>query len=56
MPLPQQTRLVDIPRESGILSEYELEITEQYDATALAEAIASRKLSCIDVTTAFCKV
>ena len=46
----------DIPRKSGLLTKIELEITEQYDAVALAEAIRARKLTCIDVTRAFCKV
>jgi len=46
----------DVPRNCGILSALELEITEQYDATALAEAISSRRLKCVDVTRAYCKV
>lgn len=47
---------LDIPRQCGLLTGKELEITENYDATALAEAIRDRKLTCVDVTTAFCKV
>lgn len=47
---------LDIPRNCGILTNGELDITENYDATALAEAIASKKLKCVDVTLAFCKV
>ena len=46
----------DIPHKSGILTKKELDITENYDAVALAEAIKARKLMCIDVTRAFCKV
>lgn len=45
----------DIPRQSGLLTERELDITENYDATALAEAIAARKLTAVEVATAYCK-
>lgn len=55
-PSPDVTNYMQIPRECGILSQEELSITQDYDATALAEAIRSRKLRCIDVTRAFCKV
>ncbi|OIW25529.1 amidase [Coniochaeta ligniaria NRRL 30616] len=44
-----------VPRESGILSEQELEITEKYDAVSLAEAIAAKKLTAVAVATAFAK-
>jgi amidase len=56
--LPSQhvTNYIDIPRKCGLLSKEELSITEEYDATALADAIRARKLKCIDVTRAFCKV
>lgn len=47
--------VTDIPRTCGILSKEELYITEDYDATALAEAIANRKLTAVEVATAFCK-
>jgi amidase len=56
LPLPSVANYIDIPRNCGLLSAAELEITEEHDATALAQAIRSRKLKCIDVTTAFCKV
>jgi amidase len=56
LPSPDVTNYIDIPRSCGLLSEQELNITEDYDATALAAAIRSRKLKCIDVTKAFCKV
>lgn len=42
-------------RTCGLLSEKELAITENYDATALAAAIASRQLTAVEVTVAFCK-
>ncbi|KAH8811365.1 general amidase-like protein [Xylogone sp. PMI_703] len=44
-----------IPRTCGLLSEHELDITENYDATALVEAIAARKFTSEAVTVAFCK-
>ncbi|KAL5433649.1 hypothetical protein PMIN07_008649 [Paraphaeosphaeria minitans] len=54
-PAPNATNYLDIPRKCGILSDEELEITEEYDATALAEAVRARKLTSVDVTRAFCK-
>lgn len=47
--------VMDIPAKSGILSANEIEITERYDATALAEAIRSKVLTSVQVTMAFCK-
>lgn len=47
---------LNIPRECGILSQEEIEITEKYDATGLAEAIRAKKLKSVDVVRAFCKV
>ncbi|KAJ4373397.1 hypothetical protein N0V83_003692 [Neocucurbitaria cava] len=55
LPAPNITNYADIPRQCGLLSKEELEITEQYDATGLADAIRGRKLKCVDVTRAFCK-
>lgn len=54
--IPSTANVEHVPRTCGILSASELDITENYDATALAEAIAKRRLTCIDVTRAFCKV
>jgi hypothetical protein len=56
LPPSNVTNYLGIPRECGLLTEKELDITENYDATALAKAIRERKLTCVDVTTAFCKV
>lgn len=56
LPGPETLNVTSIPRTCGILSPQELDITENYDATALAKAIADRKLKCIDVTIAYCKV
>ncbi|KAH8728130.1 amidase signature domain-containing protein [Phaeosphaeriaceae sp. PMI808] len=55
LPPEHVTNYMDIPRKCGLLSKEELNITEEYDATALAKAIRLRKLKCVDVTRAFCK-
>ncbi|PMD63931.1 general amidase-like protein [Hyaloscypha bicolor E] len=44
-----------IPGTSGILDSHELFITENYDATSLADAIRSHQLTAEEVTIAFCK-
>lgn len=48
------TNVLDVPRRCGILSPKQIEITENYDATALLEHIHSQKLSSYEVTEAFC--
>jgi amidase len=45
----------DLPRRSGLLSESELDITENYTATQLLVKLASGRVSSLKVTTAFCK-
>jgi hypothetical protein len=55
-PSPDVRTYIDIPRKCGLLSGAELRITEEYDATALAEAIRKRVVRCVDVARAFCKV
>ncbi|KAH8777937.1 general amidase-like protein [Hyaloscypha sp. PMI_1271] len=55
---PPLTSILDvrsIPRTSGILDSHELSITENYDATSLADAIRSHQLTAEEVTIAFCK-
>lgn len=47
--------VLDIPRTCDILNEKEIDITENYDATALLEKMASKQLSSYDVVLAFCK-
>ena len=49
------TSVLHVPRTCGLLTAEELAITEQYDATALAEAIRLRSLKSVDVARAFCK-
>jgi amidase len=44
-----------IPRTSGILTAEELEITENHDATSLAQAIRARTYTAEAVAVAFCK-
>ncbi|KAI7152552.1 amidase [Hortaea werneckii] len=55
IPGESRTIVLSVPRECGLLSEQELNITENYDASALVSALASGKLKAVDVTTAFCK-
>ncbi|KAL1858743.1 hypothetical protein Daus18300_009877 [Diaporthe australafricana] len=47
--------VTQIPRECGILTPDELAVTEDYDATALAQAVRERKLTAVAVATAFAK-
>ena len=47
--------VTEIPRECGLLTERELQITEDYDAVALAEALAQKTYTAVEVATAFCK-
>jgi amidase len=54
-PPPDVLDVRSIPRTSGILTPAELSITEKYDATAIADAIRSRKVTAEQVTIAFCK-
>ena len=46
---------VDIPRHSGLLTEEELDITEEYTATQLLQRLAWGEVTSLAVTTAFCK-
>src|SRR5580700_3058654 len=47
--------VLHVPCECGILSSAEVTITEAYSVESLLLALASRKLTALDVTTAFCK-
>jgi amidase len=49
------TDVSKIPSECGLLTAEELDITENYDATGLAEAIAAKKYTSVAVATAFAK-
>ncbi|KAJ5920425.1 hypothetical protein N7516_011283 [Penicillium verrucosum] len=46
---------IDLPRRSGVLSEVELDLTENYTASQLLVKLASGDASSLDVTGAFCK-
>lgn len=50
------TNLVDIPRQCGLLSTKQLEITEKWDVKGLLAEIAERRLPAKEVCEAFCKV
>ena len=47
--------VLSIPRECGILTEAEIKITEDYDATELINLMVTRKVTSYEVTLAFCK-
>ncbi|KAI7055522.1 amidase [Hortaea werneckii] len=55
MPAESRTNVLSVPRECGLLSQQELNITENSDASALVSALSSGQLKAVDVTTAFCK-
>ena len=48
------TNVLDVPRQSGLLSLRQLDITENYDATALLEQIHCGTLTSLEVAEAFC--
>jgi amidase len=47
--------VLDVPRTCGLLTEQELAITENYDATDLIQLMSTGRLKSVDVVTAFCK-
>lgn len=47
--------VLNIPRTSGLLSDLELELTEQYDATSLLEKLAKQEVSAETLLVAFRK-
>jgi len=49
------SNILQVPRQSGILTDAELQITEKYDATDLVDELAKGSLTSESVTTAFCK-
>lgn len=51
----EQANILQVPRQSGILTDIELQITEEYDATELVDELANGNVSSEDVATAFCK-
>ena len=53
--VPPRLLEYDFPHRSGLLSEIELELTENFSATQLLAKLASGQVSSLAVTTAFCK-
>jgi amidase len=47
--------VLSIPRECGLLTAAEIELTENNDATSLLESLHSGKVTSLAVTTALCK-
>ena len=45
----------DIIRESGIMTQHELQLTEEYTVSELLAALANGRLSSVEVTMAYCK-
>jgi amidase len=53
---PKPTDVTGIPRQCGILTEKELDITESYDAKDIVDAVVSGRWKAEEVVVAFCKV
>ena len=53
--VPSRLLDYDLPRRSGLLSDLELDITENHTAIELLTKLASSQVSSLAVTTAFCK-
>lgn len=53
--VPKHLLEYDLPRCSGLLSDLELDVTENYTATELLVKLASGQVSSLAVTTAFSK-
>jgi amidase len=54
--VPDRDDLTGLPRESSVLSEREVAITENYDSVGLLERIRDGTYTSVEVTLAFCKV
>ncbi|EPY50597.1 acetamidase [Schizosaccharomyces cryophilus OY26] len=55
IPYKEVLNVTNVPATCGLLSPRELELTEKYDATALADLIKERKTTSVELVTAFCK-
>ena len=51
--LPQD--VTSVPRSSDLLTDAELQLTEEYDATALWEMLAAKKVTAVELLSAFRK-
>ena len=47
--------VLDVPAKCGILTEKEIDITENHDVVDLIAKMAAKELSSFEVTQAFCK-
>jgi amidase len=47
--------VLSIPRECGLLTSAEIELTENNDATSLLESLRSGRVTSLAITTALCK-
>ncbi|KKK24537.1 hypothetical protein P175DRAFT_0438753 [Aspergillus ochraceoroseus IBT 24754] len=47
--------ILDIPRQTGMLTQREILLTESHDATNLLEQLTTGQVSAVEVATAFCK-
>lgn len=52
----EKTNVMNVPRACGILSEKELQVTENWDINGLLGELRAGRLSAVDVCRAFCKV
>lgn len=50
-----ESNILQVPRQSGILTDVELQITEKYNASDLVDELAKGNLTSESVATAFCK-
>ena len=50
-----QMNVINVPKDCGLLSDRELEITETVDVEIILERLASGQWSSVEVTTAFYK-
>jgi amidase len=54
-PPKDQLNVMDVPRQSGLLDDLELEITETVDVQTILDKLRSAEWSSVQVTTAFYK-
>ena len=55
LPPPSQKNVLSYPEDCGLLTPFEVEITNADDVDELLEHLRTAKWSAVDVTTAYCK-
>ncbi|ERS96176.1 amidase [Sporothrix schenckii 1099-18] len=55
LPAVDTLDVTDVPRTCGLLTDWEIEVTERYDATALVDLLATRKITAVALLHAFRK-